>query len=370
MTLSFVLGLGLGCAQPVIMSLLYEAVAARAPGRGGRHAHHACSTAATPSSRSPPARSPRALGMAPVFWLLAAALLGGRMVRARQSRSKIRRHETNHAYAVPGREPARQEADQRRPAPADRGRRARLQGDQHARQQGRARRRARRAGDARTSRARCRRSSTCSSNEILLEANEWGGHLAAMASEEMERSAPIPTRYPQGEYLLLFDPLDGSSNIDVNVSVGTIFSVLRCPKPPTAGTASRTSRPSCSRAASRSPPASRSTARPRCSCSPSATACTASRSTARRALRATHPDIRIPRGHAGIRHQHVEHAPLGAAGEALHRRMPGRQGRPARQGLQHALGRLDGGRRVPHPVARRHLHVPARRARTRTGSCA
>lgn len=68
------------------------------------------------------------------------------------------------------------------------------------------------------------------SNEILLDANEWGGHLAAMASEEMELPHAIPNRYPKGEYLLLFDPLDGSSNIDVNVSVGTIFSVLQCPE--------------------------------------------------------------------------------------------------------------------------------------------
>jgi fructose-1,6-bisphosphatase I len=68
------------------------------------------------------------------------------------------------------------------------------------------------------------------SNEILLEANEWGGNLAALASEEMEDVKPTPTHYPRGEYLLLFDPLDGSSNIDVNISVGTIFSVLRCPR--------------------------------------------------------------------------------------------------------------------------------------------
>jgi fructose-1,6-bisphosphatase I len=67
-------------------------------------------------------------------------------------------------------------------------------------------------------------------NEMLLEANEWGGHLAAMASEEMETIHPIPNRYPKGEYLLLFDPLDGSSNIDVNVSIGTIFSVLKAPE--------------------------------------------------------------------------------------------------------------------------------------------
>ena len=69
-------------------------------------------------------------------------------------------------------------------------------------------------------------------NEVLIEANEWGGHLAAMASEEMEGIYIVPNRYPQGEYLLLFDPLDGSSNIDVNVSIGTIFSVLRKPDGP------------------------------------------------------------------------------------------------------------------------------------------
>src|SRR5690554_4998292 len=66
-------------------------------------------------------------------------------------------------------------------------------------------------------------------NEILLQANEWGGHLAAMASEEVEEVHQIPFDYPKGGYLLLFDPLDGSSNIDVNISVGTIFSVLRSP---------------------------------------------------------------------------------------------------------------------------------------------
>ena len=67
-------------------------------------------------------------------------------------------------------------------------------------------------------------------NEVLIEANEWGGHLTAMASEEMEGIYVVPNRYPQGEYLLLFDPLDGSSNIDVNVSIGTIFSVLKKPE--------------------------------------------------------------------------------------------------------------------------------------------
>jgi len=66
-------------------------------------------------------------------------------------------------------------------------------------------------------------------NEIFIESNQWGGHLAAMASEEMEDVYPIPACYPKGKYLLVFDPLDGSSNIDVNISVGTIFSILRAP---------------------------------------------------------------------------------------------------------------------------------------------
>ena len=66
-------------------------------------------------------------------------------------------------------------------------------------------------------------------NEIFLRTNEWGGLLAGMASEELEAPYPIPTRYPRGDCLLVFDPLDGSSNIDVNVSVGSIFSILRAP---------------------------------------------------------------------------------------------------------------------------------------------
>ena len=74
-------------------------------------------------------------------------------------------------------------------------------------------------------------------NEIFIKSNEWAGHLAAMASEEMDDIYPIPAQYPRGKYLLVFDPLDGSSNVDVNISVGTIFSILRCPdegNPPSA----------------------------------------------------------------------------------------------------------------------------------------
>ncbi len=65
-------------------------------------------------------------------------------------------------------------------------------------------------------------------NDVFLETNEWAGHLAAMASEEMDDIYHIPKQYPRGKYLLTFDPLDGSSNMDVNVSVGTIFSIVRC----------------------------------------------------------------------------------------------------------------------------------------------
>jgi fructose-1,6-bisphosphatase len=66
-------------------------------------------------------------------------------------------------------------------------------------------------------------------NEIVVETCEWGGQLCGMATEEMDEPYPIPPQYPKGRYLLLFDPLDGSSNIDVNVTVGTIFSVLCAP---------------------------------------------------------------------------------------------------------------------------------------------
>jgi fructose-1,6-bisphosphatase I / sedoheptulose-1,7-bisphosphatase len=68
-------------------------------------------------------------------------------------------------------------------------------------------------------------------NEIFLRTNEWGGHAAGMVSEEMEEPFIIPSMFPKGPYLLLFDPLDGSSNIDINVSVGSIFSILRTPAP-------------------------------------------------------------------------------------------------------------------------------------------
>ena len=67
-------------------------------------------------------------------------------------------------------------------------------------------------------------------NEILISGCPEGGQLCGMVSEEMEKPHRIPSSCSRGHYLLLFDPLDGSSNIDINMDVGTIFSVLRAPE--------------------------------------------------------------------------------------------------------------------------------------------
>lgn len=68
------------------------------------------------------------------------------------------------------------------------------------------------------------------SNELFIESTQWCGYLSGMASEEMDHCLPVPEIYPRGKYLITFDPLDGSSNIDINVSVGTIFSILQVPE--------------------------------------------------------------------------------------------------------------------------------------------
>jgi fructose-1,6-bisphosphatase I len=95
-------------------------------------------------------------------------------------------------------------------------------------------------------------------NDILRDALKACPAVAGLASEELEE---IETTGRVGGFLVTFDPLDGSSNIDVNVSVGTIFSILPAP----AGM--RRPRPtSCCRAAGRSPPATPSTARRPCWC--------------------------------------------------------------------------------------------------------
>ena len=67
-------------------------------------------------------------------------------------------------------------------------------------------------------------------NDLFIKRNEWAGHVAAMASEEMADVYHLPSQFPRGKYLLVFDPPDGSTNTDVNGAVGTIFSILRRPE--------------------------------------------------------------------------------------------------------------------------------------------
>ena len=69
------------------------------------------------------------------------------------------------------------------------------------------------------------------SHQMFLRANEWGGHVAGMLSKELDTPYTLPPRYPRGKYLLLFDSLDGASNADVNATVGSIFSIVRAPRP-------------------------------------------------------------------------------------------------------------------------------------------
>ena len=69
-------------------------------------------------------------------------------------------------------------------------------------------------------------------HDMLIKAMDHGGHFCVMASEEEEDIIHIPSPYKVGKYVLLFDPLDGSSNIDVNISIGTIFSIYKRVSPP------------------------------------------------------------------------------------------------------------------------------------------
>lgn len=68
-------------------------------------------------------------------------------------------------------------------------------------------------------------------HRMFVRANEWGGHVAGMASAWLPDPCLLPPQYPRGKYLLLFNGLDGGSNADVNVAVGSIFSVLRAARP-------------------------------------------------------------------------------------------------------------------------------------------
>ncbi len=198
------------------------------------------------------------------------------------------------------------------------------------------------------------------SNEILLDANEWGGHLAAMASEEMDLPHTIPHRYPQGEYLLLFDPLDGSSNIDVNVSIGTIFSVLKCPE------GADLSTPEKAEAAFLQPGTAQVAAGYAVygpttllvlTVGDGVVVFTLDREQGSFVL--TRDNVQIPADTKefaiNMSNQRFWEAPV----QRYVGRNAARQGWSARQGLQHALGGLDGRRCASHHDPRRHFHVPA-----------
>ena len=72
--------------------------------------------------------------------------------------------------------------------------------------------------------------------DVIYQLNDHTGRLAVMASEEEKEIIPIPEKYPKGKYVLLFDPLDGSTNVDFNVSVGTIFAIYKRRTPSGPGT--------------------------------------------------------------------------------------------------------------------------------------
>ncbi len=193
------------------------------------------------------------------------------------------------------------------------------------------------------------------SNDVMIGETEWTGHLAAMASEEMEDILPVPATERRGKYLLVFDPLDGSSNIDANISVGTIFSILRSPDPGAQPRVEHFLQPGvaqvCAGFALYGPSTMLILT----------TGDGRRRIHARSRHRGVHPhpsEATHSRGLRGVRDQRVQRALLGAAGAPLHPGVPGGQDRTARPGLQHALDCLARGGDVPHPHPRRRLPVP------------
>ena len=176
-----------------------------------------------------------------------------------------------------------------------------------------------------------------------------------MASEEMDEVYAIPSQYPRGKYLLVFDPLDGSSNVDVNISVGTIFSILTLPRSPARRQPIEDFLQPGTQQVCAGYALYGSSTMLVLTIGHGVNGFTLDRDVGEFVL--THPNMKHPRRHQGIRDQRLQPAFLGKTGTALRRRVPGRQDRSARQGLQHALGRLDGRRSAPHPHPRRHLHV-------------
>ena len=193
------------------------------------------------------------------------------------------------------------------------------------------------------------------SNEVMIGETEWTGHLAAMASAEIEGIYPVPATGRRGKYLLVFDPLDGSGDIDANVSVGTIFSVLRSPDPGAEPRAGHFLQPGTAQVCAGFALYGPSTMLI-LTTGEGVDGFTLDRDIGAFVL--THPQLRIPRGLRGVRDQRIQRALLGAAGAPLHLRVPGGRDRAARPGLHHALDGLAGSGNLPHPHPRRCLPVP------------
>jgi hypothetical protein len=199
------------------------------------------------------------------------------------------------------------------------------------------------------------------SNEMLMRQTEWSGHLAGMASEEMDSPYQIPGEYPRGKYLLVFDPLDGSSNIDVNVSVGTIFSILRAPQDVIDSGRDVTEAGFLQPGAPKWPRAMRlygPTTMLVLTVGNGVVGFTLDPNLGEYML--THPNIQCARRHARNLPSTPATPLLGSRRSNVMWTNAWPERPAARQGLQHALDRLDGGRSAPHPDAWRRVHVPAR----------
>jgi hypothetical protein len=192
-------------------------------------------------------------------------------------------------------------------------------------------------------------------NDILRDALKACPAVAGLASEELEE---IETTGRVGGFLITFDPLDGSSNIDVNVSVGTIFSILPAPAghEPTEADFLLPGRQQVAAGYVVYGPQTM-------------LVLTVAKGVFGFTMSAdgewllTHETVTIGADTAEFAINMSNQRHWAAAGAPLYRRLPGRQDRSARQELQHALGGLDGRRRPPHPDARRHLPVPVGRPR-------
>ncbi len=199
------------------------------------------------------------------------------------------------------------------------------------------------------------------SNEIFIRTTEWSGHLAGMGSEEMDGPYQIPATYTRGKYLLVFDPLDGSSNIDVNVSVGSIFSILRAPQGVVESGRDATE-------ADFLQPGTTQVAAGYAIYGPvTMLVLTVGSGVAGFTLdpslgefKLTHPDIRVPADTQefaiNTSNSRFWEPPIKRYVDEC---LAGKTG-PRAQGLQHALDRQHGRRGAPHPDARRRVHVPAR----------